>query len=277
MSKGWVEILDGLKVFYDKDEFLLAHLSELTDAFKDELRKRFAIICHGENLASKMRGNYTYHKSVDEFLKRLKNKSDNVITGMLGELVVHVITGLVYPGYRTIVPYFNLEERNNKKGFDSIIFSHEIGMWTTEVKSSKNTKDTVSVHSCINDLLQTAHTDLISKLNNQDEVSRLWGQAMNGFQVACGNLKDEKETLENIILSYQEDDFEEASGPESHRVILSSVLSSNSNEMIPNEVMENKYSQHKGAYKELMLIGIHKSLCLELIEFFQQEIIIENS
>ena len=119
-------------------------------------------------------------------------------TGMLGEFIIHVLTGIVYSGYKTIVPYFNLEERNINKGFDSVIYSAYIGIWAYEVKSSRKETLKGSADRKIKNLIQTAHSDLSKKINEQDETSRLWGTAMNGLQVACGHLTDEKDVLSGL-------------------------------------------------------------------------------
>jgi hypothetical protein len=85
-------------------------------------------------------------------------------TGMLGEFIIHVLTGIVYPGYKTIVSYFNLEERNIKKGFDSVIYSADIGIWAYEVKSSRKESLKGSVDSKIKNLIQIARICGVSLL-----------------------------------------------------------------------------------------------------------------
>jgi hypothetical protein len=264
-------VIDGME--YEKtDKFLIATISELSEGLKDVIRDSFSAICHGEQNSLTGRGNYTYKRTVEEFLIRIKSKSSRVQTGMLGELMVHVLTGIVYPGYKTIVPYFNLEERNIKKGFDSVIYSLDIGIWAYEVKSSKPRDFNGNVDSKIKNLIQVAHNDLSGKLEQQDEVSRLWGSAMSGFRVACGHL-DEKAALEEIILDYQDGARTPECGPENHNVILSSVLISGEEELgISSECVADRHAEYVGTYNELMIFAVHKSILVDLLEFFEQEV-----
>jgi hypothetical protein len=254
------------------DKYLVATVSELSEELKDVIRSRFSAICHGEQNSLQGRGNYTYLRTVKEFLKRIGTKSNRVQTGMLGELMIHVLTSIVYPGYKTIVPYFNLEERNIKKGFDSIIYSADIGIWAYEVKSSRQLSFKGDVDKKTKSLLKVANDDLSEKLKQQDEVGRLWGSAMNGFQVACGHLKDEKKVLEEIILDYQDEARTPECGPEDHNVILSSVLFSGVDQDISAKCIVDKHAEYAGIYKKLLIFAVHKSITIDLLAFLEQEV-----
>lgn len=264
-------VVPGIEI-KKNDKYLIAMISELSDELKKIIRERFSAICHGEQCSLMNAGNYTYAHTVEEFLIRIKTKRTRVKTGMLGELIVHVLTGIVYPGYKTIVPYFNLEERNIKKGFDSVIYSADIGIWAYEVKSSKKETLKGSVDGKIKSLIQIAHSDLSKKLKEQDDTSRLWGNAMNGLQVACGHLTDEKDVLQRIILKHQEEARTPECGPERHNVILSSVLMSGEELEISRKCVEEKHEEYEGTYNELMIFAIHKSIMIDLLDFFQQEV-----
>ena len=269
-------MIDGIEYVKNK-KYLVATISELSDDLKDVIRERFAAICHGEQNTLTERGIYTYPQTVKEFLKRIESKGKRIQTGMLGELIIHVLTGIVYPGYKTIVPYFNLEDRNIKKGFDSVIYSLSMGVWVYEVKSSKEPKLRGSADTKIKQLIKTAHEDLGGKLQQQDEVSRLWGTAMSGFRVACGHL-DEKAVLETIILDHQDEALVDGSGPECHNVILSSVLISDKDELdIDSASITEKYAEYEDTYNELMIFAVHKSILIDLIDFFRQEVADEDS
>lgn len=195
---------------------------------------------------------------------------------MLGELIVHVLTNLLFKDYKTIVPYFNLEERSIKKGFDSVIYSPDIGIWVYEVKSSKQ-QGTVNLDSKTKRLIKTAHEDLSGKLAQQDETSRIWDNAMNGFQVACGHLGDEKEILQNIILDFQETANTVENGPNTHNVILSSVLFSENSDEIGASCVAEKHQEYNASYRKLMIFAVHKSLSVDLMNFFEQEAVDEAS
>lgn len=268
-------LIEGITIREDKD-YLIAKVFELSEELKNELRKRFTAICRGEENSLLNRGSYTYKRTVEEFIKRIENKTDKIRTGMIGEFIVHVLTGLLLPNHKTIVPYFNLEERSIRKGFDSVIYSPEMGIWVYEVKSSKNTNSRVNVDSKIKSLIKTAHDDLSAKLADQDETTRIWDNAMHGFQVACGH-SDEKDILKEIILDYQDVARTDECNPNLHNVILSSVLISGSDKEIGVDCVTNKHEEYKGTYDKLLIFAVHKSLTIDLLNFFAQEVNDETS
>ncbi len=251
------------------DDYMIATITELSDELKTVIRDRFSAICHGEQNSLLNRGSYTYGRTIEEFLTRVRSKDTNTQTGMLGELVVHVLTVIMYPNYRTIVPYFNLEERNVKKGFDSIIYSPDFGIRVCEVKSSKTSPS--SVDSKIKSLLKTAHDDLSKKLEKQDDTIRLWTSAMNGFRAACSHLKDEKKVLENIIADHQDQAWADNCSPKHHDVILSSVLITEKDGEITTQSLVEKHGEYKDSYNTLMVVAVRKSLAIDLLNFFSEE------
>jgi len=268
-------VIEGITI-KQAENYLIATVVELSEELKSELRKRFTAICRGEDNSLLNRGSYTYKRTVAEFIKRIEKKSDTTRTGMLGELIVHVLTGLFLSDHKTIVPYFNLEERSIRKGFDSVIYSPEMGIWVYEVKSSKNTSSRVNVDSKTKSLIKTAHEDLSAKLADQDETTRIWDNAMHGFQVACGH-SDEKNILQNIILDYQDVARTEECSPNLHNVILSSVLISSSDDEIGEDCVTDKHEDYKNTYEKLLIFAVHKSLTIDLLEFFSQEVADEAS
>ena len=269
-------MIQGVRI-KETDDYVIAMISELSEGLKTVLRDRFTAICRGEQNSLLNRGSYTYKRTVEEFLKRIESKSEKIRTGMLGELIIHVLTGLNYPKYKTIVPYFNLEERSIKKGFDSVIYSPDMGIWVYEVKSSRKNGSKVNIDSSTKSLIKTAHDDLSAKLAERDESTRIWDNAMNGFQVACGHFGDEKKILENIILDYQDDTQTEECSPNIHNVILSSVLISESDNEIGEDCVFDKHKEYKSTYRELLIFAVHKSVTVNLLDFFKQEVIDETS
>ncbi len=268
-------MIEGIKTIKTKG-YLVTTVFGLSDDLKAELRKRFTAICRGEENSLLNRGSYTYKRTVEEFLKRIESKPEKIKTGMLGELIVHVLTGLLHPDHKTIVPYFNLEERSIRKGFDSVIYSPDMGIWVYEVKSSKNTSLQVNVDSKTKSLIKTAHDDLSAKLADQDDTTRIWDNAMHGVQVACSH-SDEKRILKEIILDYQDAARTEDCSPNLHNVILSSVLISNSDKEIGADCVGEKYKEYKSTYGKLFIFAVHKSLSIDLLDFFSQEVADEAS
>ena len=263
-------MVEGINI-QQTDGYLIARVFELSGELKAILRERFTAICRGEQNSCLNRGNYTYKRTVEEFLKRIESKCQKTQTGMLGELIVHVLTGIEHPNYKTIVPYFNLEERSIKKGFDSVIYSPDGGIWVYEVKSSKHQGSKLNIDSKTKALIKDAHDDLSGKLGKQDKTTRIWDNAMNGLQVAWGHRGDEKKTFEKIFLDYQDKAYTEECSPNRYNVILSSVLITASDTEIGKNCVLEKLREYRDRYKKLMIFAVHKSVTVDLIDFFKEE------
>lgn len=260
----------GLKII-DTAECVAAEISVLSDELKEKIRARLTSICHGEDLGRLNEGSYNYKSTLKELLIRLESKPETTQTGMIGELVIHLLTGIIYPGHRTIIPYFNPEDRNVKKGFDSVIYSPQIGIWTYEVKSSRHEKSGADPDRETQRLIQIAHTDISSKLNDKDQTVRLWLNAMTGMQIACSHLTDEKAILQKLILENQEIAQSTKASPQKFNVILSSVFIGDISRALTLKAVNQKHNEYKGHYRKLLIVAVHKSIKIKLIEFLKEE------
>ncbi len=55
---------------------------------------------------------------------------------MLGELLSHVIILKLFPNFEVVSPFFNMEEKSIRKGFDLLLYEASTNnIWITEVKS----------------------------------------------------------------------------------------------------------------------------------------------
>ena len=108
----------------DYSDYVLYYIENFSDELKSEIRSRLVSICHGAEHAQSTRVIYSYKYTLKEFIKRYKTNQDaseNRKKGMIGELLVHVI--LEIEGRFTVAsPFFNMEERSFKKGFDIALF-----------------------------------------------------------------------------------------------------------------------------------------------------------
>lgn len=142
---------------------------------KQEIRNRLVAVCHGVDQARSGRKIYSYKATVKEFIKRYKtskNVSEERKKGMIGELLVHVI--LEMEGrFTTASPFFNMEERSFKKGYDVALFENKTNsLWITEVKSGEIQKWQKNASAAAIGLINTAKNDLKSRLNASN--TSLW-------------------------------------------------------------------------------------------------------
>lgn len=131
--------MDGL-VFQKNSEntVIFCVVERLTDEIKKAMRDDLSRICFGERKSLSGKSIYSYERTIVEFVKRYKTKSEDIKIGMLGELLCHVMLPRFYSHLRPASAYFNAEESSVKKGFDIILYSQlDDSIWFTEVKAGE--------------------------------------------------------------------------------------------------------------------------------------------
>ena len=197
--------IEGVRFKKDKD-YAVCHILEFSDELKKLIREQLSFICYGATNTLSTRKIYNYNNTLKEFIKRYDEKKDNTQKGMIGELIIHVLINEFFPEYETVSPFFNIEERSVKKGFDVVLTNKENHMmWITEVKSGELHKGKDANETNI-DLLNRAKSDLYSRLNGENQS--LWLNAINGAKIALDSKKDLKDAVIEILEEYGDDSSE---------------------------------------------------------------------
>lgn len=118
-----MELISGITK-EDCSDYIIYFIEELSDELKQEIRNRLVAVCHGADQAQSSLKIYSYRETVKEFVKRYKTNKDaseDRKKGMIGELLVHIILELE-GRFLTASPFFNMEERSFKKGYDVALF-----------------------------------------------------------------------------------------------------------------------------------------------------------
>ena len=122
----------------DYSDYIIYFIEALSDELKQEIRNRLVAVCHGADQAQSSLKIYSYKETVKEFVKRYKTNKDaseDRKKGMIGELLVHVVLE-IEGRFTTASPFFNMEERSFKKGYDVALFETATNeLWIAEVKS----------------------------------------------------------------------------------------------------------------------------------------------
>lgn len=175
-------------------ESIILEIHNLGDELKDKIKKQLVEICHGEYaLVSGLK----YH-SFDETVKELVNyriPSDiNRKVGVIGELLLNVLIR-EFTDIKIVSPFFNLEQRDVKKGFDIIAVDSNKDLWIIESKAGElGTLKTSTEKVC--ERINTAKRDLDTRLNKDN--SQLWLNAVNSVRSALDDTS-EKNTIVNIL------------------------------------------------------------------------------
>lgn len=266
-----MRIINGVMFKKDKD-YAICHIVEFSDELKKLIREQLAFICHGASNASSTRKIYNYNNTLKEFIKRYDKKLDSTQKGMIGELIVHVLINEFFPEYETVSPFFNIEERSIKKGFDVVLTSKTNHMmWITEVKSGELHKDK-DVNETNIDLLNTAKADLYGRLNGENQS--LWLNAINGAKIALDSKKDLKDAVIEILEEYGDDSFDNKINSRNMNVFLSSVVFSNLSNRITEDRVKNKYDSisKEKKFSGTFVLSVQKETYNKIYSFLKSEV-----
>ena len=219
-----MELVSGV-VKEDYSDYILYFIETLSDELKKEIRSRLVAVCYGVDQASSSSKIYSYKATVKEFLKRYKasgDASEDRKKGMIGELLVHVILE-IEGRFTTASPFFNMEERSFKKGFDVSLFEEKTSdLWIAEVKSGKKQKQQATASSAIVGLLNTAKNDLNERLN--EENTSLWLNAINAAKVSMSSSGHQKDAVVKLLQQCADDVIDGNNSSKDYNVVLAGVL-----------------------------------------------------
>ncbi|VYU41662.1 DUF1837 domain-containing protein [Clostridium paraputrificum] len=263
--------IDGVMFKKDKD-YAICHILEFSDELKRLIREQLSFICYGASNASSTRKIYNYNNTLKEFIKRYDEKQNNTKKGMIGELIVHVLINEFFPEYETVSPFFNIEERSIKKGFD-VVLTNKINhmMWITEIKSGEIHKDK-DVNETNVDLLNTAKSDLYGRLNGENQS--LWLNAINGAKIALDSKNDLKDAVIEILEEYGDDSSDNKIDSRNMNVFLSSVVFSTFSNTITESRVKRKYNSiiKEKKFSGTFVLSVQKGTYDRIYSFLKSEV-----
>lgn len=262
--------MDGV-YFKEFDGYALCCVESFSDELKGVIRENLSRICHGVQQAKRGREMYKYATTIKTFWDRYSTKAPLTKKGMLGELLSHVILLNLFPRFEVVSPFFNLEERNIKKGFDLLLYeSSSQGLWITEVKSGElhAGKDQSTT---TRDLLVTARDDL--KLRLAEQQLNHWQNAIHAARVAIDSSSDYKDVVIDILESEGDLVAAGASNSQDNNAFLVSALFSD----VSNKVLESvlfEFAQdlkNKGVFKSFFALSLQKGTLEKIEDYLKSE------
>lgn len=267
--------LDGV-TFQKEEKYSVFCVRDFSEDIKGAIREQLALICHGVDNVNTGRRTYNYKNTVKEFLKRYETKPVNIKIGMIGELLVHLIFQNYFDEYKSVTPYFNMEERSIKKGYDAVLTETNTPvLWIIEVKSGELHLNKTSDQTIV-DLIGTAKNDLDVRLN-QDNVS-LWLEAVNGAKISFDNNDLMKEAVLDILRDWSDDATDGVYTSGDKNVILTGVLFSDLSDSITSNNLQQKQGriERTGEFSQVYVLGIQKETYTKVYQFLREEAEDEN-
>ena len=256
---------------HKENKYCLFCVTEFTDEIKEELRAQFASICHGEDYAGSGRTMYNYRNTVKEFLRRYEGKTSKIKIGMIGELLIHLLMGLYFDEYKVVTPFFNMEERSIKKGYDVVLTEADNPtIWLTEVKSGQLHRDK-NANQTMLDLLNTAKSDLGTRLNEANET--LWHEAINGAKIAFDTKNTMKDAVMDVLSSWGDEAYNGNNTSEDKNVILSGVVFSDIMDGVTQDIPRNKQVsvEQEALFNKVYVIALQKGTYDKVYQCIREE------
>ena len=268
-----MNLLPGV-VKEDYSDYVLYFVENLSDELKQEIRNRLVAVCHGADQAQSSLKIYSYKETVKEFVKRYKTNKDaseDRKKGMIGELLVHVILEL--EGRFTIAsPFFNMEERSFKKGYDVALFETATNeLWIAEVKSGEIQKGQKNASSAAVGLINTAKNDQKIRLN--DANTSLWLNALNAAKVSMSDSNHQKDAVMKLLGQCADDAVDGENSSNSFNVVLSAALFHPMSEHMEAVKIEKKHTKvvKEGLFKKVFIMAIQKETFDAVYDFLESE------
>lgn len=173
---------------------LILEIRTLSDELKDKIKKQLIEICHGEYALVSGSDYHSFEETIKELVNHRIPSNSSRKVGVIGELLLNVLIR-EFTDIKIISPFFNLEERNVKKGFDIIAIDPNKDLWIIESKAGELGKLKSSTEK-IYERINTAKRDLDKRLNMHN--SQLWLNAVNSVRSALDDT-NEKKTIVNIL------------------------------------------------------------------------------
>ena len=261
--------IDGVD-FVNHDSYGLFHIHHISDELKDIIRRNLTSICHGS--AHSKTALYGYKPTLKSFLNRYDTKTENTKKGMIGEFLAHLLITESYESLKISSAFFNLEEKSIKKGFDLIVYdSVENSAWITEVKSG-NLHKNKDHDRTTKDLLITAKSDLVKRLNEQE--TQYWLNAINHVRASVQDTSDYKDTLINILdADYGSSAAEGSATSEDKNVILVSNLFEPLGTKITAEPAKHVHEElvKESIFRNTIVLSIQKETYESIVDFLRLE------
>jgi hypothetical protein len=262
--------MDGVS-FIKRDLYVLCCIEAISPDLQAALRENLTRICHGEDQASRDRAIFKYPATLTAFWDRYSSKPKNTRIGMLGELLAHVVILKLLPEFNVVSPFFNMEEKSIRKGFDLLLYeSASDEVWITEVKSGEM-GGAKSPCAATRSLLSKARDDLGLRLGEQE--FNHWLNAINAAQKSIKATANYRESVLDILAMEGDRVAHNGATASDNNVVLVSALFCD----VSNRVIERTISDfsedlaEKALFNTVLVLSLHKGTLQKLEDFLKKE------
>lgn len=261
--------MNGVSVERDRSKrTMVFHIDNLSKDLKQVIREHLSTVCRGENAEKFKAKHFSYEGTLKEFLRRYDDKPQMTKKGMIGELLAHILILHYRADLKQVSPFFNLEERSIKKGFDIVLYDiAKEKLWIAEVKSGKAKASAASKTKA---LLSLAKRDLVNRFGKSSES--LWYNAINGAEVALKAGKIKNSIIEKLDIVLDSQSSGESAESEQNAILISVVYQKMSDKVAFGTAAEMREKILKeGIFADLIIFSMQKATFSKVANFLRQE------
>lgn len=253
-----LQLLEGVTI-NDSIDCMIIEIRFLSNELKEKIKNELTVICHGEYALSSASNHYSFKGTIAELVDYRIPLDKNKRVGAIGELLLNVIIR-VLGNLEIVSPFFNLEERNVKKGFDIIAFDKNNDIWIVESKAGE-LGSTSDASSKVAERINTAKRDLLGRLNKENV--QLWLNAIKSVRSSVDNT-DEKQTVIKIL-----ENLGNTNVSKDKNVLLGGTVFCSYSTTIDLEKIKLLYKKinKENNFSKLQIIAIQKNACEEVVNF----------
>ena len=254
--------MEGINIVKICDNNLILEINYLSSELKEKIKDNLVEICHGEYGLASSSKHMSLNGTITELSSRItEDKTKRV--GIVGELLLNVVIrefSKEFSNMRIISPFFNIEDRSFKKGFDIISIDHNKKIWLIESKAGEQGNFKTSTDKLCERLME-AKNDLSLRLKENN--SQLW---LNAIKTVHSSLieNDEKKTIMNIL-----ENNSNSSKVNDKNVILGGTVFCIVQQKINSKKIIDLYKQifNSKCFLEIKIIAIQKTTFEDVIDF----------
>ena len=250
--------MDGV-IERNNEQNIIIEIHFLSDELKKCIKDELTVICHGEYALISESNFYSFDETLEELVMHRIPESEDKKVGAVGELLLNVMIRL-FTDLKIISPFFNIEERNVKKGFDIIAIDNSNNIWIIESKAGRLGKEK-NVTEKVSERIRTAKNDLNKRLNEKN--SQLWLNAIKSVKSSLDN-NSEKNTVVKIL-----ERTSNTSKSNDKNVILGCTVFCMFDSKIEDKKISELYLSIKesDAFSNLKLIAIQKQTYQAILKY----------
>lgn len=262
-------------IYFERLEtYAICHIEFLSDGLKELIRKNLTSIGFGSYTSDHPNKSlFSYKTTLKSFLDRYQSKAEDTKMGMVAEFLSHILITELFDEFSIASPFFNLEEKSIRKGFDLLLYKPvDNTVWITEVKSGELHKHKDHDQTTV-DLLNTAKADLNKRLNAQEPM--YWFNAINSVRCALNEKNNYKKALEEILVNEGSAAAEGIATSKDKSVVLVSNLYAPLTTKISMETAKNFWNKvsKEETFSQAVVFCIQKRTYSQIEAFLHAEVV----